>query len=78
MLSGKIKYYNIRIGTGKKSEIDYFGYPSGELPEWAPECDKMTQWQKNVIEPLNRFLEAMNMPLVNSAGVMQFDLFGGA
>lgn len=78
MLSGKIKYYNIRIGTGKKSEIDYFGYPSGELPKWAPECDKMTQWQKNVIEPLNRFLEAMNMPLVNSAGVMQFDLFGGA
>lgn len=77
MISGKIKYYNILIsGSGKKKEIDYFGYPAGELPEWAPKCDKPTQWQKNVIEPLNRFLEAMNLPLVNGAGVLQFDLFG--
>lgn len=76
MLSGKIKYYNIRLGIGRKAETDYFGYPAGELPSWAPPCDKGVQWQKNVIEPLNRFLEAMNMPLVNGTGVMQFDLFG--
>jgi len=76
MLSGKIKYYNIRLGSGKKSETDYFGYPSGELPSWAPECDRATQWAKNVIEPLNRFLEAMNFPTVNGNGTLQFDLFG--
>lgn len=76
MMSGKIKYYNICLGGGKKKEIDYFGYPAGELPDWAPPCDKPTQWQKNVIEPLNRFLEAMNLPLVSGSGVLQFDLFG--
>ena len=76
MITGKIKYYNIRLGTGPKAEIDYFGYPSGELPTWAPPCDKLVQWQKNVIEPLNRFLEAMNFPLVNGNGTLQFDLFG--
>lgn len=72
----KIKYYNIRLGNGPKSETDYFGYPSGELPEWAPTCDKNIQWQKNVLDPLNRFLEVMKMPLLNGSGTIQFDLFG--
>lgn len=73
----KIKYYNIRLGCEKKSETDYFGYPSGEIPDWAPPCDKATQWQKNVLDPLNRFLEVMKMPLLNSDGTVQFDIFGG-
>lgn len=72
----KVKYYNIRLGDGKKAETDYFGYPSGELPSWAPQCDKSIQWQKNVLDPLNRFLEVMKLPLVNSSGTVQFDLFG--
>lgn len=73
--SGKIKYYNISIGEGKNRVIDYFGFPAGELPKWAPEMDKTTQWKKTVIDPINRFLEVMNIPLVNETGTIQFMLF---
>lgn len=70
--SGKIKYYNIAIGH---NNTGYFGYPAGELPEWAPPMDNLTQWQKNVIDPINRFLEVMNIPLVNASNTVQLELF---
>ena len=74
--SGKIKYYNIRIGmNGKNPAIGYFGFPAGELPSWAPPMDKLTQWKKNVIDPINRFLEVMNIPLANASNVIQLELF---
>lgn len=66
--SGKIKYYNIQGGR-------YFGYPSGELPSWAPPMDKLTQWQKNIIDPINRFLEVMHIPLANAGDAFQLMLF---
>lgn len=71
--SGKIKYYNIRIGNNQ----GYFGFPSGGLPEWAPPIDKLTQWQKTIIDPINRFLEVMKIPLVSASSEIQltFDLF---
>lgn len=69
--SGKIKYYNIMVGE----KICYFGYPAGELPEWAPPMSKITQWQKNVIDPINRFLEVMNIPKVNASNAQQLMLF---
>ena len=72
--SGKIKYYNIRTGLGKDA-TGYFGFPAGELPEWAPKIDKLTQWQKTVIDPINRFLEVMKIPLVNASNVVQLELF---
>jgi len=71
--SGKIKYYNIRINEKLNG---YFGFPAGELPEWAPKIDKLTQWEKTVIDPINRFLEVMNIPLANPVGAVQLDLFG--
>jgi len=70
--SGKIKYYNINIS---KKNIGYFGYPAGELPEWAPPMDKLVQWQKTVIDPINRFLEVMKIPLANASGTVQLTLF---
>lgn len=74
--SGKIKYYNIIIGgNSKHPQIGYFGYPAGELPEWAPKIDKLTQWKKTVIEPINRFLEVMDIDEVNPANVIQLSLF---
>lgn len=73
--SGKIKYYNIAIGEGKKKTTAYFGYPVGELPKWAPPMDKLVQWKKNVIDPINRFLEVMQIPLVNESGSIQLSLF---
>ena len=69
--SGKIKYYNIVIGN----KIGYFGYPAGELPTWAPPISKITQWEKNVIDPINRFLEVMNIPKVNAGSGVQLSLF---
>ena len=69
--AGKIKYYNIMIGD----KVCYFGYPAGELPSWAPKISKITQWQKTVIEPINRFLEVMNIPKVNAGNAQQLTLF---
>lgn len=69
--AGKIKYYNIMIGD----KVCYFGYPAGELPSWAPQISKVTQWQKTVIEPINRFLEVMNIPKVNAGNAQQMTLF---
>ena len=75
-ISGKIKYYNIRLSQNKNASSGYFGFPSGELPKWAPKIALDIQWEKTIVDPINRFLEVMNLPLVNSAGVMQLSLFG--
>lgn len=69
--SGKIKFYNIKIGQ----KNCYFGYPAGELPDWAPPMDKQTQWLKTVIDPINRFLEVMMIPKVNAGIAQQLTLF---
>ena len=71
-MSGKIKYYNIRVGK----ENDYFGFPYGECPDFAPQVDYATQWQKNIIDPVNRFLVAMDIPKINSMNYIQVGLFG--
>jgi hypothetical protein len=74
--SGKIKYYNITIGSHAKNAIHgYFGFPAGELPSWAPPMDKRVQWEKNVIDPINRFLEVMKIPLATSSNAIQQTLF---
>ena len=70
--SGKIKYYNICLG---KNNIGYFGYPAGELPSWAPPMDKTVQWKKTVIDPINRFLEVMDMPLLKEGDAVELFLF---
>ncbi len=75
--SGKIKYYNILLGwKGKNPVTGFFGFPAGELPSWAPKMDKRIQWQKTVIDPINRFLEVMKIPLANADNVIIGDLFG--
>lgn len=63
--SGKMKYYNIRIS---QKVTDFFAYPFGELPEWAPKMDLATQWDKTIIQPINRFLEVMNIPAASVYG----------
>ena len=72
LMSGKIKYYNIRVGK----ETDYFGFPYGECPDFAPPVDYTTQWKKNIIDPVNRFLIAMNIPQISPTNCIQIDLFG--
>lgn len=73
--SGKIKYYNISTGM-RAGDIGYFGFPAGQLPEWAPKMNKLVQWQKTVVDPINRFLEVMNIPLIDPSGTVQMSLFG--
>ena len=73
--SGKIKYYNIHVTNDKNSSSGFFGYPSGELPKWAPIMDKVTQWQKTVIDPINRFLEVMNIQKMNTSANQKLSLF---
>lgn len=75
--SGKIKYYNIRIGQQRKNPtMGYFGFPAGELPEWRPEMDKLVQWEKTVINPINRFLEVMKIPLASACEQVQMSIPG--
>lgn len=71
IMSGKIKYYNIRNGK----DTDYFGFPAGECPSFAPQIDYRTQWQKNIIDPINRFLVAMDIPVISPNNVIQIGLF---
>lgn len=73
-ISGKIKYYCVRdsYNPRKKDDINYFGYPAGELPSWADKIDLETQWDKNVIIPINRFLSVMGIQEANPIyGVQQ-------
>lgn len=69
--SGKIKYYNILVGR----EESFFGFPAGELPSWAPPMYKTNQWYKNVVKPINRFLEVLDIPQVNQNNELQMSLF---
>ena len=71
--AGKIKYYNILMPNGQSG---FFGYPSGMLPSWAPPMNKIVQWEKNVIKPINRFLEVMKIPLLLPSEAQQMSLFG--
>ena len=71
--SGKIKYYNIKLGENRNG---FFGYPSGMLPDWAPPMNKIVQWEKTVIGPINRFLEVMNIPRLLPSEAQQMSLFG--
>lgn len=76
LYSGKIKYYNVRIGQQRKNPtMGFFGFPAGELPDWRPEMDKLVQWEKTVINPINRFLEVMNIPLASAYDQVQMSLF---
>lgn len=76
MKTGKIKFYNIRTGQ-KKDDTDYFGYPIGELPDFAPPIDYQTQWQKTLVEPINRFLTALEIPMIaEGTNCIQNTLFG--
>ena len=38
--------------------------------------DKLVQWKKTVIDPINRFLEVMKLPLANATNTIQYSLFG--
>ena len=71
IMSGKIKYYNIRVGQN----TCFFGFPYGECPSFAPPVDYTKQWEKTVIDPLNRFMTAMRLPNIGPTNNIQMTLF---
>jgi DNA polymerase elongation subunit (family B) len=57
----KIKYYYT-----KNSLHETFGYNRGSFPtEFAPEIDLDLQFEKSVLNIINRFMGVLNMPIIN-------------
>ncbi len=71
--TGKIKYYNVRLNV--KGDTGFFGFPSGNYPSWATPIDYATQWEKMVIDPLNRFIEPIGLPKLDPSGTICGTLF---
>jgi DNA polymerase elongation subunit (family B) len=60
----KIKYYFVK--TKNDVENNIFGYGIGNYPyEVAPPMDFDTQFTKTILDPINRFVEAMGLPLIS-------------
>jgi DNA polymerase elongation subunit (family B) len=59
----KIRYYYAK--TKGSMEQNIFGYLPGNFPmELAPDVDYDVQFSKCLVEPINRFLNAMGMPSI--------------
>ena len=72
------------IGNGEKLKLyhckhtisDMFAYLPGEHPyEIAPEIDYDTQFEKSVIDPLNRVLKSVGLQTLNSSLIYSTSLF---
>jgi DNA polymerase elongation subunit (family B) len=72
------------IGNGEKLKLyhckhtisDMFAYLPGEHPyEIAPEIDYDTQFEKSVIDPLNRVLNSVGLQTLNSSLIYSTSLF---
>jgi len=69
----KVKYYFV-----KNSEADenVFAFISGSFPvEFAPPIDYDVQFAKNIVQPINRFIEAMGYSPVSPQLVVSTQLF---
>lgn len=67
----KVKYYYSLDGDNQ-----VFGYPSDSYPyEFAPKVNYDLQFEKTVIEPLNRFMKVLNFANIESSLVIINALF---
>lgn len=56
--SDKINFYFVKIK--KETDNNVFGFPQGNYPsEFAPPLDYDEQFTKTILDPINRFIEAM-------------------
>ena len=63
---------------GKTKNDDYFAFESMKYPTWADKyapIDKGKMFQKFVLDPFNRILGSMNMPILNLDGSINISLF---
>ena len=69
----KVKYYFVK---NAKDDQNVFAFISGSFPiEFAPPMDHDVQFSKNIIQPINRFVEAMGYSPVSSQLVVATQLF---
>jgi len=70
----KIKFYYVKVGS--KLENNVFGYLVGAYPyEYALPIDMEEQFNRTILDPINRFLEAMGYPPLNSNLLLVHALF---
>lgn len=69
----KVKYYYVKT---KDDDRNVFAFISGSYPiEFAPEIDYDTQFSKSIIQPINRFIEAIGFSPISSQLVVATQLF---
>jgi len=69
----KVKYYFVKTNV---AEQNVFAFISGSFPvEFAPQIDYDLQFAKNIIQPINRFIEAMGYSPVSPQLVVSTQLF---
>jgi hypothetical protein len=69
----KVKFYHALDDNGKPT---VFAYLPGNFPyEFAPSVDYELQFSKCIIDPMNRFVEALGFPPLNSNLVTSKQLF---
>lgn len=69
----KVKYYHVKTNV---EEENVFGFIPGAFPvEFAPPIDYDVQFSKNIIQPINRFVEAMGFPSISPHLIVPTQLF---
>lgn len=71
---GKVKWYIIKDNNKQETP---FAFRSMEYPDWAPNyapINKRTMFNKFVIDPFNRIIEHVGLPLLNIDGSIQVEL----
>jgi len=69
----KVKYYFVKTNN---SDDNVFAFIAGSFPvEFAPPMDHDMQFAKNIVQPINRFIEAMGYSPVSSQLVTSTQLF---
>ena len=69
----KLKIYHINIPSGIS---DMFAYLPGDHPyEYAPPVDYETQFEKSIIDPLNRVLTSVGLQNINRNLIYSTSLF---
>lgn len=81
LYGGKMKYYCYYpkgMKCGKKPEPKYFAFQSRNYPEWASEYAPISRedmFEKTLLDPFNRILNAIGLNTLNTDGSIQMNLF---
>jgi len=69
----KVKYYHAK---NVRDQDNVFAFISGAFPiEFAPEIDHDFQFNKSIVTPINRFVEAMGFPPISPQLLIRTQLF---